>query len=149
MNPKTNPIHFFMGLSISIIVIISSSMRLNLQLSKTNSIKKWIETNPNSTNRSDFPFETKLCSLSGSRIQFWKSMTFRLEFFDKNSWFVSDQRAYSITPDGIHFLWHDHKNFEEEDLPLPDKGRFWKSSSKDYFIYYYGNHYSNLYCNRL
>lgn len=138
-----------MALSITFIVILSSSMRLSSQITEIDSIKKWIEKSPKSGKRSEFPFEVNLCSLSGSRIKFWNSMTFRLEFREEKKWFVSDQRAFSITSEGIDFLWHDHKNFEEEDLPIPDKGKFWKSPSKDYFVFYYGSHFSNLYCNDL
>jgi hypothetical protein len=71
-----------------------------------------------------------------------------LEFFEKGRWLLSQDGAFELTESHVDFMWHKNENFKDTDLPLPDKGRFWKSSSRDFFVHHFGNYYSNLYCSR-
>lgn len=148
MQTKPNAIQFFMALSIVCILIAGSHLRINSDISKVNALYTWIMDSPSSHMRRDFPFEKPLCSLTGRRITFWKSMTFKIEFFEKGRWLFSQDGAFELTKSQVDFMWHKNENFKETDLPLPDKGGFWKSSSRDYFVHHFGNYYSNLYCSR-
>lgn len=145
MIQKTNPIPFFLSLSIVVILLIGSWVRLGNDVEKTNAIHQWITEKPASLNQNTLPYDLPLCSMSGRRITFWRSKTFLVDFFN-SKWSEAHHGVYAFTKSGIDFMWHNKQNFMEEDLPLPDKGRFWKSSSRDFFVYYFGNYYSNLYC---
>ncbi|TNF24531.1 MAG: hypothetical protein EP319_18190 [Deltaproteobacteria bacterium] len=145
MIQKTNPLPFFLTISIVVILVIGSWARLDNDIDKVDAIYQWIDKKPASLKQSSIPFDIPLCSMSGRRITFWKSKSFRVDFFAEK-WSEAHYGVYALTKSGIDFMWHNKQNFMEEDLPLPDKGRHWKSPSKNFFVYYFGNYYSNLYC---
>ena len=135
-----------MVISIVCILIAGSQMRINLDLSKSMAVYKWMIDYPSSNSKMDFPFKRPLCSLTGQRITFWKSMTFKTELLERNKWLFAHDGAFEINKNVISFMWHSNENITDTELPLPERGRFWKSKSMDYFVYYFGKNYSNLYC---
>jgi hypothetical protein len=149
MKNKVNAIQFFMVISIVCILIAGSQMRINLDLSESMAVYKWMNDSPSSNSRTDFPFKKPLCSLTGQRITFWRSMAFKTEFLERKKWLFAHDGAFEINKNVISFMWYSNEDITETELSLPDRGRFWKSKSMGYFVYYYGNNYSNLYCSSL
>lgn len=134
-----------MALSITFILILGSWFRTGNEIQKIESIHEWMTEFPISLTKNSIPFEIPLCSMSGRKLILWESMTFTVDFYN-GTWEEGHRGVFALTKTGLDFMWHNKQNFMEEDLPLPDKGRHWRSSSSEFFVYYFGNFYSNLYC---